>query len=258
MSTLPLFDSHSHINADAFDGDRDAVIAAMKAQGLVGAMVVSCEEKEYAPLMALLAQHPGYLWGAWALHPEYESDWEPSVEEIVERCSPEAIRAVGETGLDFYWCPTRPQWQFDRFERHIEAAKRLHKPLIIHARDAEDEALEILAEHEGVPFVMHCFSGSLEAAQKTVRLGGMVSFTGNITFKKNDELREISKAVPLEHLMLETDCPYMAPVPFRGKRCDPTMVAPIAQVHADLRGLRYEDVARATTANAQRFFQLPA
>ena len=156
---MQFIDSHSHLNSDAFDEDRDEVIARMKAAGMAAAMVIACEDDELPKLEALLAEHPGWLFGAWALHPEFPDKPEPTVERIAEICSRPGFAAVGETGLDFYWCKEPLDWQRARFRRHIEAAKAIGKPLIIHARDSEREALEILRDmHAGdVGFVMHCF-----------------------------------------------------------------------------------------------------
>lgn len=166
---------------------------------------------------------------------------------------------MGETGLDFYWCKEPLDWQRARFRRHIEAAKAIGKPLIIHARDSERESLEILRDmHAGdVGFVMHCFCGDTDTALAVVDAGGHVSFTGNLTFKRNEALRETARALPLESLLLETDCPYMAPVPKRGKRCEPQYVEYVAECLAGLFGVDKAHVARQTTANAVRLFRLP-
>ena len=256
---MQFIDSHSHLNSDAFDEDRDEVIARMKAAGMAAAMVIACEDDELPKLEALLAEHPGWLFGAWALHPEFPDKPEPTVERIAEICSRPGFAAVGETGLDFYWCKEPLDWQRARFRRHIEAAKAIGKPLIIHARDSEREALEILRDmHAGdVGFVMHCFCGDTDTALAVVGAGGHVSFTGNLTFKRNEALRETARALPLESLLLETDCPYMAPVPKRGKRCEPQYVEYVAECLAGLFGVDKAHVARQTTANAVRLFRLP-
>ena len=256
---MQFIDSHSHLNSDAFDEDRDEVIARMKAAGMAAAMVIACEDDELPKLEALLAEHPGWLFGAWALHPEFPDKPEPTVERIAEICSRPGFAAVGETGLDFYWCKEPLDWQRARFRRHIEAAKAIGKPLIIHARDSEREALEILRDmHAGdVGFVMHCFCGDTDTALAVVDAGGHVSFTGNLTFKRNEALRETARALPLESLLLETDCPYMAPVPMRGRRCEPQYVEYVAECLAGLFGVDKAHVARQTTANAVRLFRLP-
>ena len=260
IGTFMFFiDSHSHLNSDAFDDDRDEVIARMKAAGMVAAMVIGCEADDLPKVETLLASHPGFLFGAWALHPEYPDHPEPSLETIIEICSRPEFVAVGETGLDFYWCKEPLDWQRARFRRHIEAARALNKPLIIHARDSEREALEILREmHAGdMGFVMHCFCGDTDTAKGVVDAGGYVSFTGNLTFKRNDALRETAAQLPLERLLLETDCPYMAPVPKRGKRCEPQYVEYVAECLATLHGVDKARVADQTTANAISLFKLP-
>ena len=259
--TSPLFDSHGHINAPEFSEDRDAVVARMKEAGLVGGLVIGCEEAEIETVVRLVRSHPGFLHGAWALHPEFEVTAERpevSLERILEVCSAPEMVAVGETGLDYHWCHGDLAWQKQRFRRHVEAAKILKKPLIVHAREAEDDALEILEETHAadVGFVMHCFGGSTECALRAVAAGGMVSFTGVITFKSARALCETVKAVPLERLMIETDCPYMAPVPHRGRRNEPAFVSQVARRIAELKEVSYEEVCRATTENALQFFHI--
>lgn len=257
----PLFDSHSHINAPEFAEDRAAVIDRMKTAGLVGAMVIGCEEREIGTVTDLVRTNPGFLYGAWALHPEYEvSDEHPDVtlERIIDVCSTPEMVAVGETGLDYHWCKGDLTWQKNRFRRHIEAALHLKKPIIVHAREAEDDALAILTEmHAGdAGFVLHCFGGATDCALKAVDAGGLVSFTGVVTFKSAAALAETARVVPLQHLMVETDCPYMAPVPYRGKRNEPAFVAKVAEKIAAVKDLSFEEVARVTTENALNFFHL--
>ena len=257
----PLFDSHSHINAPEFAEDRTAVIDRMKTAGLVGAMVIGCEEKEIGTVTDLVRENSGFLHGAWALHPEYEvTDEHPEVtlKRIVDVCSAPQMVAVGETGLDYHWCKGDLTWQKNRFRRHIEAALHLKKPIIVHAREAEDDALAILTEmHAGdVGFVLHCFGGTTDCALKVVDAGGLVSFTGVVTFKSATALAETARVVPLKNLMVETDCPYMAPVPYRGKRNEPAFVAKVAEKIAAVKDLSFEEVARVTTENALTFFHL--
>lgn len=255
-----VFDSHSHINAPEFDGDRDAVIERMRTSGMAGAVVVACDRPEAASMIELVERHRGFLAGAWALHPEYEDREEVTVDEIVAVCSHPAVCAVGETGLDYHWCKGDLSWQRARFERHIEAAQKLDKPLIIHARESESDALDILEKTDArrTGFVLHCFGGTPDDARRCVALGGHLSVTGVVTFKNADNLREIVREIPLEALMIETDCPYMAPVPMRGRRCEPSYVAAVARQIARVKGLAPEIVAQATTQNALRFFRLNA
>lgn len=255
----PFIDTHAHLTDPAFAQDLPDVIARMKAAGMVAAVTIGCCDDDLAPLRALLPQHPGFLWGAWAVHPEYQDHREADEDEIAAVASEPQMAAVGETGLDFYWCKEPLDWQRNRFRTHIRAAKKAGKPLIVHARDAEAAALEILREEKAgdVGFVMHCFCGSLETAEGVIQAGGHVSFTGSLTFKRNDALRAIAAKLPLERLMLETDCPYMAPVPLRGKRCEPQFCAYVAEAIAAAKGLSADEVKAQTTRNAVAFFHLP-
>lgn len=255
-----LFDSHCHINAPEFDQDRAEVIARMKEAGLCGAVVIGCETRELEPLRSLVSANPGYLWGAWAYHPEYrDTEPEPDVEAIVRANSTKDFVAVGETGLDFHWCEPPRDWQVERFVRHIEAARRLGKPLIVHAREAEAEAADILrAENAGeTGFVLHCFSSSPEVARRVLDAGGMVGINGNVTFKRSTLIQESCRAVPLERILAETDCPYLAPVPRRGRRNEPSFVSFTVAKIAELHGCTVEEAASATTQNAIKFFRLP-
>ena len=253
-----LFDSHCHINAREFDADRASVIERMRQAGLVGALVLGCDRSEIDAVTALVRENPGYLYGAWALHPEYENAVETNVEEIFRICSAREIVAVGETGLDYHWCHGDLTWQRERFRMHIEAAKQLAKPIVVHAREAEKDALTLLKEERAgdVGFVMHCFAGDRETAFSCLDAGGLISFTGVLTFKSAHALRDIARNLPLDSLMIETDCPYMAPVPFRGKRNEPAYVGKVAECLAAIQGKDVETVSEATTANALRFFRL--
>lgn len=253
-----LFDSHCHINDTAFDADRDAVLERMRAAGLVGALVLGCDRPEVEPVLALVKSHPGFLYGAWALHPEYEDAVETSVDEIVSICSQPEFVAVGETGLDYHWCHGDLSWQKRRFRMHIEAAKALSKPIVVHARESEADALAILEqEHAGdVGFVLHCFAGSKETALRAVEIGGLVSFTGVVTFKNAEALRDVVRALPAESMMVETDCPYMTPAPYRGKRNEPAYVEHVARQIAAVKGLDYEEFAALSTRSSRRFFHL--
>ncbi|MCF0253865.1 MAG: TatD family hydrolase [Duodenibacillus sp.] len=259
LPACPVFDSHAHIGGREFDADRDGVVARMREAHMAGAVVVACDFGEEAGLAGLIAQAPGFLWGAWALHPEYEDRPEAEVEDIARINAAPGMVAVGETGLDYHWCKGDLAWQRERFARHIEAARLLGKPLIVHAREAEDDAVDMLASAGAgdMGFVMHCYGGSLEAAKRALDAGGLVSFTGALTFRNGDALREVARALPLSRLMVETDCPYMAPEPWRGRRCEPAMARAVALELAGLHNTDYADAARITTRTARRFFHLP-
>ncbi len=254
----PLFDSHCHINSREFEGDRAETVQRMKDAGLVGALVLGCEVIEQTPLLELVRQYPGYLYGAWALHPEYENVTEVTTDEIIGFCAQPEIVAVGETGLDYHWCKGDLTWQKERFVRHIEAAKTLNKPLVIHARESEKDAVDILEKHKAgdIGFVMHCYGGDTETAKRAVDIGGLVSFTGVLTFKNAQDLRDVAKTLPFDRVMIETDCPYMAPVPFRGKRNEPAYVGAVAHTLAAIHEMDAQEVARITTETAKRFFRI--
>lgn len=258
-----LFDSHCHINDSHFDADRNDTIKRMKEAGLIGAMVIGCDRGEKKRIKELVDQNPNFLYGAWALHPEYmdEVHRETSVHEILSICDEPEFYAVGETGLDYYWVKADAlrQAQKERFRMHIAAAKELKKPVIVHARAAERDAVEILTqEHAGdVGFVLHCFDSTPNIAKAAVDAGGYVGFTGIITFKSAQKLLESVKAVPIDRLLVETDCPYMAPVPKRGKRNEPAFVEFVAKKVAEVKGLDPEETARQTAYNAMRLFRLP-
>ena len=258
-AAIPFIDTHCHLTDKAFDADRAEVIDRMRAAGMPAAVTIACSDDELPKLRELLRAYPGYLFGAWAVHPEYPDHREADEDEIARCASEPGMVAVGETGLDFYWCKEPLDWQRERFRRHIRAAKMAEKPLIIHARDAEAEALEILKAEKAAEagFVMHCFCGTVATARDVVDAGGFVSFTGNLTFKRNDALRAVAAAIPLERLMIETDAPYMAPVPWRGKRSEPIHSRRVAETIAEAKGLEVEAVLRQTTENAVQFFRLP-
>ena len=256
---MALFDSHCHINARQFSEDRAEVIARMHDAGLAGAVVIGCEDSELAPLKELLGAHPGFLWGAWALHPEYEQvEHEPTAEEIARANSDPNFVAVGETGLDYYWCKPPRDWQVERFRRHIEAARMVGKPLIIHARDAESDAADILRGEDAgsIGFVMHCFCAGPDVARKVLDAGGMIGINGNVTFRNAELIRETCRFCPLDRILAETDCPYLSPVPMRGHRNEPSYVAHTVAKIAQLHGCTVEEAARTTTDNALRFFRL--
>ncbi|MBQ9240725.1 MAG: TatD family hydrolase [Duodenibacillus sp.] len=255
---MVFVDSHSHINSREFSGDLPAVLERMRSAGVAAATVIGCERGEQNRVIELVRESGSpRLFGAWALHPEYEDVAETSVEEIESICSAPEIAAVGETGLDYHWCKGDLSWQKNRFRMHLTAARNLGKPVIVHAREAEADAVKILAEQKAgdMGFVMHCYGGDLDTALACIDAGGMVSFTGTITFKNAGALREVVRALPLESLMIETDCPYMAPVPHRGKRNEPAYVVQVAEQIAAIKELSLDEVARVTTDNYKRFIK---
>lgn len=258
---LFLTDSHAHINAPEFAGDLDDILRRMRQARVAACTVIGCDFGEEDRVCAICRDKGTadlHLYGAWALHPEYENRPPITPDEIARICSAKEIFAVGETGLDYHWCKGDLTWQKERFRAHIAAAKMLGKPLIVHAREAESDAVDILAREKAgdVGFVLHCYGGDKDTALRCIDAGGMVSFTGVITFKNATALQEVAAALPLTSLMVETDCPYMTPVPFRGKRNEPAYVALVAQKLAELQGVDAAEVARVTTENFKRFLHI--
>ena len=192
------------------------------------------------------------------LHPNSTNVYEPSVDELIELAELPEVVAVGETGLDYYRSEGDLDWQQQRLRRHIRAACEVGKPLIIHSRNARDETIKILKEEKAqeVGGVLHCFTETLEMAKQAIDLGFYISFSGILTFKNAIALQEVAKALPLERILIETDCPYLAPMPFRGKPNQPAYVRYVAECLSELRGLPIEEVARVTTDNFFNCFSL--
>ncbi len=255
-----LIDTHAHLDEDAFSGDLGHCLERARDAGVLRIITIGTTAASSRKAIELAERHP-MIFAAIGIHPNYaatagEDDWP----EIVELARHPRVKGVGETGLDRYWDHTPIEIQLDYFQRHLRLAREVRKPFIIHCRDAEPQVLEVLRENAEVgPLhgVMHCFSGSAETARECLAMGLCLSFAGGLTFKKNAELREIAAAAPLDRILVETDAPYLAPTPNRGKRNEPAWVRFTAQQLADARGCTLEDIAAATSANACRLFDLP-
>ncbi|WP_013630686.1 TatD family hydrolase [Rubinisphaera brasiliensis] len=255
--SAPLFDSHAHLDEPSLRDDRAAVLEAARENGLEGILTIGTTRQSSLDSVALAAAEP-MVFAAVGIHPNYvaeaqDSDW-TEIEKLAE--SPD-VKALGETGLDRYWKHTPIESQIDFFKRHIQLSRKLSKPFIVHCRDADDDVLAVMAEFAAdgpLQGVMHSFCGSREMATQCVEWGMMISFSGMLTFKRNQELRDLAAEIPADRLMVETDCPYLAPVPFRGKRNQPAYVKHVAEVLADVRNARFDETCQLTTANARRFF----
>ncbi|RMH62944.1 MAG: TatD family deoxyribonuclease [Zetaproteobacteria bacterium] len=253
---MVLVDSHCHLDFPHFDDDRDQVVSRMHSAGVRGIVAVAVELEQNARLQRLCAQYEN-VWFSTGVHPNHEVQHEPTVAQLVRQATHPRCVAVGETGLDYFRHRVPAEVQQVRLRTHLAAAAATGKPVIIHMREADDDVLRVLRE-EGVPAggVMHCFSSTRETAAAALDLGMHISFSGNVTFKRNEALREVAAYVPLDRLLVETDAPYLAPVPHRGKRNEPTMVRHVAQCVAEARGMAVEALAEATTRNACALFQL--
>lgn len=253
-------DSHAHIDGEEFDADRDEVIERARAAGVTTILNVGTGDPHsgvFERAIELGRKHPS-VYTAIGTHPHDARFYDEAAELKTKQFLKTGERAIawGEIGLDFHYDNSPRDVQMDVFRRQLRAARECDVPVIIHTREAETETIEILqTEYDGANRcgVFHCFSGSRELATSALDLGFMISFSGIVTFRKAEDLREIAKQVPLDRLLVETDCPFLAPVPYRGKRNEPAYVVEVARCIAELRGLELEEVARLTTENFKRF-----
>ena len=252
------FDTHAHFDSEAFDADRAELIESLPAAGVDGVVNCGCDlPSSYQSTK--LAEHYPYFYAAVGLHPDAANDLtDAALSELRTLCENPRVVAVGEIGLDYHY-PDGPDKDVQKvtFRRQLELAAELHKPVICHVRDAIGDAMEIVREFPELCGVFHCFSGSVETAQELMERGWYVGFTGVLTFKNARRAAEVVKAVPIDRLFLETDCPYMAPEPNRGRRCDSRMLEFTCAKMAELRGISPEEMARITQENARRFFAIP-
>lgn len=250
------FDTHAHYYDDAFDPDRDALLASLPARGLALVVCPGCDLASSAASVAL-AERYGFLYAAVGFHPEnLEGAALADLDQIRTMAAHPRVRAIGEIGLDYYWVKTPEARAFSRdfFDAQLSLAEELDLPAVVHDRDAHRDCLDIVRAHPGCRGVFHCYSGSVEDAKVLLDRGWMLSFTGNITFANARRGPEVVKFMPMDRLMLETDAPYMAPEPFRGKRCDSTMIRLTAERVAEWKGLSAEEVLDITLENGERFF----
>ncbi|MDQ6954428.1 MAG: TatD family hydrolase [Mariprofundaceae bacterium] len=254
---MALFDSHCHIDFEQFNDDRDDVFARMRDAGVTRLVAVSVELEQTPRLIDLVESHYG-VWFSVGVHPNHGVDHEPTVDQLCKLAGHEKCVAIGESGMDFFRANVDPKTQEQRFRTHIRAAHAVNKPVIVHMRDADDATLRILKEENiaGCGGIMHCFSSTCKAARQALDMGMSISFSGNVTFKRNDELRNIATQIPEDSILIETDAPYLAPVPMRGKRNEPAFVKHVAECIAEVRGISVEHLADITTANALKRFQL--
>ncbi len=258
-------DSHCHIDGAEFDADRDEVIKRAREAGVKMMLVVgtgdAADFENFSRVVRLAEKHEN-IFASVGVHPHDAKTFDAESERrLVELASEsEKVIAWGEIGLDFYYDHSPPELQKEIFRRQIQIAKRLDMPIIIHSRDADVETVEILAEECAYENfrggIMHCFGGTAKMAESLMNVGFMISFAGNITFKKADNLRNAARIVPIEKLLIETDAPYLAPIPFRGKRNEPMFVVETARFLADFYELEVEDLAKQTTQNFLDFFKL--
>ncbi len=254
---MRLFDTHAHYDADAFDADRLELLASMPGRGVELILNPGCDVPSSRAAVELAERFP-FVYAAVGVHPEECGGWTGGeLEALRELARHPKVRAIGEIGLDYYWEENPPrELQKEVLHAQLELAEELDLPVIIHDREAHGDCLEIVRAHPKVTGVYHCYSGSLEDAKVLVKLGWMLSFTGSITFKNARKAPEIIAWLPMERIMVETDSPYLTPVPYRGKRNDSGYVRLVAEKIAEIKGLDPEEVARITLENGRRFFRI--
>jgi len=247
-------DSHCHIDFPELADQLPAVLDAMAAERVTHALCIGVNLPDLPRVLRIATEHPN-VYASVGVHPDYEDTTEPTVDVLCELASRPKVVAIGETGLDYYRLTGDLEWQRTRFRTHIRAARACGKPLVIHTRSAADDTLSIMRDERAgdAGGVMHCFTETLAVARAALDLGFHISFSGIVTFKNARELKDVAREVPLERMLIETDSPYLAPVPYRGKQNQPAYVRHVAEEIARLRGIGIDEVARATSHN---FFTL--
>lgn len=254
---MPFVDSHCHINFPELASDMDGVLARMRENEIAGALCVSVNLEDFPQVLAIAEQHAN-IYASVGVHPDYEGVEDPGVSRLVELARHPKVIAIGETGLDYFRLKGDLEWQRERFRNHIRAARESGKPLIIHTREAAADTLRIMAEERAMESsgVMHCFTETWEVAEAALTMGFYISFSGIVTFKNARQIKEVAQRVPLDRILIETDAPYLAPVPHRGKLNQPAFVKHVAEEIATLRGISLDEVGTRTSENFARLFKI--
>ncbi|WP_305075518.1 TatD family hydrolase [Propionivibrio sp.] len=251
-----LVDSHCHLDLPELAGNLNQILDSMQLADVGCAVCIGVTLEDFPRLLSIAETCPR-VFATVGVHPENTGVQEPTVDDLVTLAGHPRVIGIGETGLDYYWHKDAPEWQRDRFRTHIRAARAAGKPLVVHNRDATADTLRVLKEEDAgeVGGVLHCFTETWEVAQAALDLGFHISISGIVTFKNAQLVKDVARRVPLDRLLVETDAPYLAPVPFRGKLNQPAYVRKVAEEIARLREVSCEEIARATTDNFFRLFQ---
>ena len=252
-----LFDTHAHLDDESFDADRPELLQSLPQRGIRLVMNPGCSYKSSLNAIALAEGHD-YIYAAVGSHPDVADEVDEAlIERYRQLCMAHPrVRAIGEIGLDYHYEDIPRTIQKRAFRLQMELARELELPVIVHERDAHEDGMKIVDEFPTVKGVFHCYSGSAEMAKELIKRGWYIGFTGVLTFKNARKAIEVATAIPRERIVIETDCPYMAPVPFRGKRNDPGLVCYMARKLAELWGVSEEDAARITLENGKRLYRL--
>ena len=250
-----LIDSHCHLNFPDLAQRLPEVLANMAEAGVDKAIAISVSRQSFEEVHTIAQNYPN-IYATVGIHPDDPEAEEFSLEELLERAARPKVVGIGETGLDYHWCKGDLAWQHQRFALHIEAANRSGLPLVVHTRDAAEDTMRLLREYQAHAGVIHCFTEDVHIAKLALDLGFYISFSGIVTFKNAAAIQEAARYVPLDRMLVETDSPYLAPVPKRGKPNEPAYIRHTAAFVAQLRGDSLENIAQATTANCLRLFNL--
>ena len=251
---MTLVDSHSHLVLEAFNNDRDEVIQQALSNGITY-IVQSCDNLDEIEKNLILTKKYKNLYSSVGIHPHEAKSWTSvSKDTIIKFTKEEKVIAIGETGLDFYYNYSPKETQLSVFREQIKIAKEVDLPLIVHCRDAFSEAIEILKEEKPISGVFHCYTGDLNTAKEALRLGFYISWSGILTFKNANALKEVAKEIPLKNTLIETDCPFLTPVPYRGQRNEPKYVKYVAEELAKIHNVSIEEVGSVTSENAKKLF----
>ena len=252
-----LVDSHCHLDFPELVNRIDQVIESMKKARVEAALCIGVSLEGLPNVLALAEAHEN-LFATVGVHPEQHDCGEPDVDPLVRLAGHRRVLGIGETGLDYYWHKDKPEWQRDRFRVHVRAARACSKPLIIHTREAAEDTLRIMREEgaDAVGGVMHCFTETQAVADDALSQGFYLSFSGIVTFKNARQIKEVARSTPIERILVETDAPFLAPVPYRGKVNEPAYVRNVAEEIASLKNLDVAEVERATTENFCRLFNI--
>ena len=251
-----LFDTHAHLNDPAFDADRDELIRSLPGKGVANVLNVGCCLASSRDCVKM-AETYDHIYASVGSHPDSADEVNEAVlEEYRKLCKLEKVKAIGEIGLDYYYGDIPRDIQIKAFRMQMELAQELDMPVIVHERDAHQDGLLVVKDFPKIKGVFHCYSGSAEMARQLVNMGWYIGFTGVLTFKNARKAVETAQSIPLERIVLETDCPFMAPEPFRGKRNDPSYLFRMAEKLAEIRGISVEEVHAITTQNAKNLYRI--